>query len=49
MANTINKTDRMETEIIDRSNKRRASKREKGAKVEYKRVLGNYLPQYNTG
>jgi len=25
------------------------SKREKGAKVEYKRVLGNHLPQYNTG
>ena len=23
-------------------------KREKGAKVEHKRVLGNYLPQYNT-
>ena len=24
------------------------SKGEKGAKVEYKRILENYLPQYNT-
>ena len=25
------------------------SKREKGAKVEHKRMPGNHLPQYNTG
>jgi hypothetical protein len=25
------------------------SKKEKGAKVEYKRTLGNQQPQYNTG
>jgi len=25
------------------------SKKEKEAKVEYKRTLGNYQPQYNTG
>ena len=24
------------------------SKRERGAKVEYGRILGNHLPQYNT-
>ena len=25
------------------------SKREKGAKAKYKKMLKNYLPQYNTG